>query len=353
MRLLKKRRLKTGMPPGSMVYVGEPVDTAVCLQVLTYDTQHLKVDDRKAGETDFESAEQTDSNQWVRVKGVHDQAVIRAMGERYAVDDLILEDVLNTDQRPRLEARDSYTFFTLRVLMPGGNGEIAKAQISFLLFPQTLVTFEEGDGLWMTPLFKRLESPSTRLRRFGVDYLMYAILDLIVDYYMECIEHLETQFEFLEETVIRLPEQKHVEQIFDLKQQSLQVRQAVRPVRDNLTSMLRSDTIVIKEDMRYYYNDLNDHLLHVIDHLDAQRELNIGLMDTYMSAISQRMNEVMKVLTVIATLFIPLSFFAGVYGMNFQYMPELEWRYAYPLFWGVVVILLVGLILFFKRKRWI
>lgn len=353
MRLRKRALKKTGMPPGSLVYVGEDMTTPVSVQVLSYDKNTLKIQDFEPENLNFESAEHTDMNQWIRVQGVHNVKVIGEIGSRYSVDSLIMEDILNTEQRSRVESRDNYTFFTLKVLTLNTDSEIVEEQYSFLLFRQTLITFEQRGGIWLEPVLKRLDMPTTRLRSYGVDYLMYAVLDLIVDYYMENVELLENRFERLEEEVSRQPRNEHVAQISDLKQQSLKVRHTVRPVRDNLSLMLRGDTREIKDNMIYFYNDLNDHLLHVIDHLEAQRELNVGLMNTYMSAVSQRMNEVMKVLTVIATLFIPLSFFAGVYGMNFEYMPELGWRYSYPLFWLFVLILLAGLIAFFKRKQWI
>ena len=353
MRLLKRSLKKTGMAPGSMVYVGKDVSTPVSVQVLTYNKTSLDIQDLKPDHIEFESAEKTDMNQWIRVRGVHKEEVIREIGGRYSLDALIMEDILNTMQRPRIESREDYTFFTLKVLTLTSESGIIEEQYSFVLFQQTLITFEQGDGDWLQPLLNRLDATSTRLRRFGVDYLLYALFDLVVDYYMECIEFFENKVEYLEEVVIRQPENEHVEQILDLKQQSLRLRQTIRPVRENLSQMLRNDTAGIKDDMVYYYNDLNDHLLHVIDRLEVQRELSIGLMDTYMSAVSQKMNEVMKVLTVIATLFIPLSFFAGVYGMNFEYMPELSWRYSYPVFWGGVMLIFIGLVVFFKKKRWI
>ncbi len=349
----RKSAVKVGLPPGSMVYTGEQKLFPVTIELTTYNTETISHLENIQPEQ-LSRKPTRGKVQWYRILGIHDVHLLRQLGERLKIDSLVLEDIINTSQRPKLEDYEDYIFITFKsITVENTSGEFKMEQLSMLLFNDVLLTFHEGDRSLVNPMLKRLEQLKSRARQRNADYLFYALLDLTVDHYLASLEMFEEKYEQLEYEVSVEPEQKQVEHIQNLKRELFNIRRVIRPFREAINALYKEEFDQIEESTKIFIRDLNDHMLQVTDSLEHQRELVSGLMDTYLSNVSNRMNEVMKVLTIIATLFIPVTFFAGIYGMNFEYMPELGWKYSYPVFWLIVLVVFGGLITFFKRRKWL
>lgn len=352
--MIKRRKsaAKVGLPPGAMIYTGEEKSYPVTIELSEYNAETIS-HQRDIELEQLKTKPVRGKIQWYRILGVHDVDLLRQLGERLKINTLVLEDIINTNQRPKLEDYEDYLFITFKSISAKNSKEFRIEQISMLLFNDMLITFHEGDSSFVNPMLRRLQQPKSRARQRGADYLFYAILDLAVDHYLAFLEFFEEKYERLEDEVSVHPKTEHVEKIQDLKREWSNTRRAVRPFREAINALFKEEFDQVDESTKMFIRDLNDHMLQVTDSLENQRELVTGLMDTYLTNVSNRMNEIMKVLTIIATLFIPVTFFAGIYGMNFKYMPELGWKYSYPLFWLVVLIVIAGLIAFFKRKKWL
>lgn len=288
---------------------------------------------------------------WVNVDGLGDREVLTGLGEVFSLHPLALEDVINVHQRPKVEQYDQHLFVIARMLTLGQRLETE--QLSLFLGTGYVLTFQEHPGDCLDPIRERLRKAGGRLRRAGADYLAYALIDAVVDSYFPVLELFGERLETLEDEIVAHPDVSTVTQIHQAKRDLLTFRRAIWPERDALNALLRDDTPLVTAETRLYLRDCYDHTIRLIDILEVYRELASGLLDFYMSSISNRMNEVMKVLTVIATIFIPLTFIAGVYGMNFEYMPELRRPWAYPAVWGVMLLVAVGMLAFFRRRGWL
>ncbi len=302
---------------------------------------------------------------WLNVDGLGHAETLERIGERFALHPLALEDVVNVHQRPKFEAYDDHLFLIIRTPLAmvdapaSGPVGLHTEQVAICLGRDHVVTFRESVGESFEPVRHRLRNASSALRRRGADYLTYALLDAVIDAYFPVLETYGERLEVLETEVVRRPQRGHVTQIHDLKRDLLTVRRAVWPMRDLLAAMLRDDTPLIAEHTRVYLRDCLDHTIQLIDMIETYREIASGLVDIHLSSVSNRMNEVMKVLTIIATIFIPLTFVAGIYGMNFDpdvapwSMPELRWRFGYPMVLGFMFAAAIGLLLWFRRLGWI
>ncbi len=347
-----KSAKKLGLAPGSMVFTGQKQVTKIGISVTDYSHSFLK---RQQVERiqDIPKRKEHD-NQWIEIQGLHDVDLLNQLGNIYSIHPLILEDVLNVDQRPKVEDFDDYLFVAAKLVRFDEETEsLVQEQISMILLPNTIISFQETDVPFLNAIHERIENEKSRLRKYGIDYLLYAILDLLVDFYFLTIEQLEDRFETLEDDVMSRPQDAQVEEIHRLKRQVIAFRKAIRPLREVVSTLANEEQKLVNQMIEPFLRDLYDHSIQVSDSLETLRDLVSGLMDTYLSTLSNRMNEVMKVLTMIATIFIPLSFLAGVYGMNFEYMPELDYRYSYFILLGVMFSVLVLMLIFFKRKRWL
>lgn len=294
---------------------------------------------------------------WIDVEGLGDADMLARIGAAFRIHPLAMEDVVNVHQRPKIEAFDEHLFIVARMLSIE-EGRVEGEQVSVFLGRDFVLTFQERPGDCLEPLRARIRRPQSAIRRQGADHLAYAVLDALIDGYFPILESLGERMEGLEDEILRSPSTDDVTEVHEVKRDLLSVRRAVWPLRDALSAMIRDPSDLVRSDTRVFLRDCYDHSVQVIDTLETFREIASALMDAYMSAVSQRMNEVMKVLTLIATVFIPLTFVAGVYGMNFDTsspwnMPELRWKYGYAAFWGLIAVTTVTMVLVFRSRGWI
>jgi magnesium transporter len=291
---------------------------------------------------------------WVNIDGLHDVSVIEKVGERFGLHRLALEDVLSVSQRPKVEDFDNHFLFIGKMLSFDAESEsVVSEQLSLIVGPSYLFSFQERSGDVFEPVRERLRHGKGRIRSRGPDYLAYALIDTIVDNYFRIMEEIGDRIEDIEEQVLREPSIELMHRIHHLRREMLVLRRAVWPLRETLGQMYRGEIPHVEEQTRLYLRDAYDHAVQVIDTVETLREVLTGAMDLYLSGVSNRMNEVMKVLTVIATIFIPLSFFAGLYGMNFEYMPELGIRWAYPALLVFMAAVAGGMLVYFWKKNWL
>jgi magnesium transporter len=291
---------------------------------------------------------------WVNVHGVHEVEILEKFGNCFGVHPLVMEDILNTDQRPKIENYGEDLFIVLKMLSyDEKKGEISAEQVSLVLRSNAVLSFTEKEKGAFTPIQERLRSGKGRLRKMGADYLAYTLLDIIVDHYFAILEKLSEKIEELEEKLVTNPTTPILQKIQNLKREMIFLRKWVWPLREVISSLERGESSWIQEGTRFYLRDVYDHTIQVMDTVETFREVLSGMMDIYLSSINNRMNAVMKVLTIIATIFMPLTFLAGVYGMNFKHMPELEWQWGYPLLWVFMILIAVFMLISFRKKRWL
>ncbi|MCB0281468.1 MAG: magnesium/cobalt transporter CorA [Calditrichae bacterium] len=356
-KLNEKRSAKVGMPPGSYVYVGQKRVEQVKISAIDYDQQQFNTAVLNSiDETEIYRSRETIS--WINIDGLHDTSILEKIGLQYEINPLTIEDILNTHQRPKIEIFDHYILIILKMLNYKNNS-LQTEQVSMILGKNFLLTFQETEGDLFDPVRARIKNSMGRIRKSGADYLAYALMDVIVDNYFIVIESIGEEIENLEDKVLKKPTDDLVEKIHFLKRKILYLRRSVYPLRESITTLQQSQPNLVKKSTRQYIRDLYEHTIQIIDAIESTRDIVTSLLDLYMSSMSIKMNEVMKVLTIIATIFIPLSFLAGVYGMNFDTgispfnMPELEYRYGYLLFWFLTFLVAAGFMLFFKKKKWI
>lgn len=343
---------EVGLPPGSLVHVGEKRDHKPVIEVIDYGPDHLV---EREVENVAECAEYKDSDSvtWVNVTGVHEPKLVKEVGDRFGLHALLLEDVLNTRQRPKVEEYGDAVFVIARMIWYDSEQQLRSEQVSFVLSDSFVLSFQELPGDVFTPLRERLRSKSGRIRSRGSDYLLYALLDMLVDNYFLVAEQVGVSIEELEERILSNYSSQTINDVHSLKREVINLQRVVWPLREVTSHLLRTEHSAFAEDTLLFLRDLHDHSVQVIETMQLSREMINGMVDLSMSQASNRMNEVMKVLTIIATIFIPLTFIAGIYGMNFEYMPELSWYYGYFLTLGVMVLVTAGMLVFFRRREWL
>lgn len=351
-KLVVKRGKKRGAPPGTMVHIGRHAPETTSLQLFDYSIEDLR-EETLADPDSYQRLASNDRVTWLNIDGVNQAPVVEKLGAIFDLHPLVMEDILNTDQRPKVEDYDGYLYIVLRMLrFDKDQQQIHSEQVSLIMGDNFVLSFQEQPGDVFEAIRQRLRG-GRRIRFMHADYLTYALLDAVVDHYFEMLEHLGDQVEALEDQLIDEPGPDSLARIHHYKREMLLLRKAVWPLREVLSRLARDDSPLIDQETRLYLRDVYDHAVHVIDSIDTIRELLVGMLDLYMSSVSKRMNEIMKVLTIFASLFMPLTFIAGIYGMNFDVMPELHWRWGYP---GVMVLMLAifsGLLIAFRRNRWI
>ncbi len=350
----KRRESKTfGLPPGALVYVGGHKTEKVNINLLQYSNENF---DAKTIKEISEYSELPGKNMisWFNIDGLHNIDIIEKTGKTFGINPLVLEDILNTSQRPKYEEHDNFLYFVMKMLdYDLEKGEMTSEQVSLILEGNVLLSFQEYPGDIFEPVRNRIRSSLGRIRRSKGDYLMYTLLDTVVDRYFSILEITGERIEKIEDKLLDDPSREVVQEIYSIKRELLEMRHAVWPLREALNSAKRTDSSYISAEIKPFLNDLYDHIIQVIDTVETYREMVAGMMDLYLSSVSNKMNEVMKVLTIIATLFIPLTFIAGVYGMNFRYMPELDWKWSYPGIWIIMIVIFVILLSWFRRKKWL
>jgi magnesium transporter len=290
----------------------------------------------------------------VDVNGIHDVGLIGRMGEIFGLHPLLLEDVVSTHQRPKFEAHGEHLFFVLKMMLHDPEtGTIEMEQVSVVIGRGLVITFQERERDTFDPVRRRLADPATRVRQHGADFLAYALVDTVVDGYFAVLEWIGDRIEALEDRLIERPDQPTLRDVYHVKRSLVELRRAVWPLRDALGVMGRGDTPLIQAATLPYLRDVQDHALRVIDTIETFRDMTATLVEMYISGASQRLNEVMRILTVISTIFIPLTFIVGVYGMNFDILPELHWWWAYPVLWIIMLTIAGGMVAFFRRRDWL
>ncbi len=347
-----RKRKASGLPPGSLVFTGQQHRSQVDIHLVQYNEAAIEVNHEQGViPTPKQDIVGVD---WYDIRGLHDVALIEEVGKRFEVHPLILEDVLDTGQRPKFEEYPNGFFFTFRALkFREEAGEIEIEQVALFVEKGTVISFQERDDDLFEAVRQRLGAGKGKIRRRGADYLAYALADAVADNYFAILDQIEAQIEDLEAEIIANPQTSTKAKIHSLKYATLMLRKAVGPLREAVHRFSNCEHESIAEDTQLFVRDLHDHTIQVMDMVETSRDLLNGLYDLYSSEISFKMNRVMQLLTVVTTIFIPLSFLAGVYGMNFQNMPELQWEYGYLSLWAVMLLIAGGLLVFFRSQDWL
>jgi len=352
-RFLKRKSRTAGLVPGTPVYVGDRGAEEVRISVIDYDESQFE--EKRAGTVEecFPFTDKSTAT-WINIDGLHEIGIIEKLGEHFGLHPLVIEDIVNTGQRPKMEDFTDYIFVVLKMLgYDDKKMEVTSEQVSLVLGTNFVISFQEKPGDVFEPIRQRIRSAKGRIRKMGADYLAYALLDAIVDNYFSILEKLGDRVEGLEEELVSEPGPGTLQTIHSSKRELLFIRKSVWPLREVISGLQRGESPLISDGAEIYFRDVYDHTIQVIDTVETFRDMVSGMLDTYLSSLSNRMNEVMKVLTIIATIFIPLTFIAGIYGMNFEFMPELKWRWAYPAVWLVMAGVFLAMIMYFKRKKWL
>ena len=352
-RFIKKRAKKVGLPPGSLVHIGETKTHKVTISILNYDETQLHEKEVTTIEECFSFKDKPNVT-WIDIDGVHEVEILEKLGTCFGLHPLVLEDVLNTDQRPKIEDYGDYTYIVLKMISYNDKtNETIAEQMSLIIGSNFVISFQEKHGDVFDPVRERIRSDKGQIRKLGADYLAYSLMDTIVDNYFVIVEKLGERIEDAEEELVTNPTSQTLQSIHNLKKEMMFLRKSVWPLREVVNSLAREESALIKETTLIYFRDVYDHTIQVVDTIETLREMLSGMLDIYLSSISNRLNAVMKVLTIIATIFIPLTFIVGIYGMNFKYMPELEWHWGYYTVWIVMVLIGVLMLIYFRKKKWL
>lgn len=341
-----------GQPPGTLVLLGEPKQAPVTIDVMHYAEDALSEQRAATVERCSELAGRPGVT-WINVNGIHDLGIIEGIGQSFGLHPLTLEDLANPYQRPRVAEFPEYISFALKMLDYDEAAERLRIEhVSLILGQSSVISFLEDEGDLFDAVRERIRTGSGRIRALRADYLAYALIDTVLDHYFMAIERIGDHIEAVDLRILSDPTPDDIQAVHRLKRESLRLRRAVWPLRDEIASLARGESALIHPETTVFLRDLYDHTIQIIEMVETFRDLLGGIHDTYLSSVSNRMNEIMKVLTIIATVFIPLTFISGVYGMNFEYMPELGWRWGYFGVWGVMLAVSAGLLWFFRRRGW-
>jgi magnesium transporter len=348
----QKRSQKTGLAPGSLVHVGSQYTEKSRITIIRYNETFFE---EKEISTIKDSHLEKDKKEitWLNIDGLQDIKVFEDIGELFGLHPLVLEDILNTDQRPKTEDYGDYIYLVLKNFYGQEGDNLLSDQVSIILGKDFIISFQERESGLCDSIKDKMSKNKGRIRKEGADYLAHAIIDNIVDNYFIVLENLEEKIEDLEDNLVKDPSQSTLQTIHLLKRELIVLRKSLWPLREAVSSLQRSDSFLINKSTVVYFKDIYDHTVAIIDTVETFRDMLSGMLDIYLSTISNRLNEVMKVLTIIATIFMPLTFIAGVYGMNFKYMPELEYRWGYFGVLGVMLIVALLMVRYFRKKKWI
>lgn len=351
-KLVKSRSRTIGLPPGSLIHIGDKKRESTLMTLIDYTEESFE--QNQIGLKELESLQTRETGiRWLNVEGLSDINVLETVGRVFSLHPLILEDILNTDQRPKIDVNDDYIYITAKKLFYDKTlGEFDIEQVSFILGKNYVISISEKDTDVFEPVIKRLQQGMSRFRKLGADYLAYSLLDVIVDNYFTVIEGFGEKVELVEDEMVVRTSRQTLRTIHKLKRQILFLHKAVWPLREVLSFLERGESLLVQDSTEIYIRDLYDHVIQVMDTTETLRDILSSMLDVYLSSSSNRMNEIMKVLTIISTVFMPLSFIVGVYGMNLRNMPELNWPWMYPFLWLFMICISVSMLIFFKRKKW-
>lgn len=351
---MKKERVKLGLSPGTIVYTGKRGVEQVYIHTSNYN--ETKIEETVQSNKDKIVIGQQEDGlvQWIDMRGVHDAKLLELLGEKFAIHSLILEDIANVDQRPKFEEFANGNFFVMKSLQFDHDAiEIKSEQVAIFFRENLLISFQEAETDLFSSVRERLQKSSGRIRQRNSDYIAYALIDALVDNYYQLLDDIEINIDALEERILNRPDNTVKTRIHHLKKELLVSRKSITPLREAISKFAKSETSSVHDDTKMFIRDLYDHTIQVLDMVESYRDTINGLQDLYLSEISYKMNQVMQILTIISVIFVPLTFLAGIYGMNFDVLPELHWKYGYLYFWIFSVIILVLLLFYFRRKKWL
>lgn len=350
---MHRRSEKRGLPPGTLVHVGEETTDRVRVTTIDYDAEQCEEKEIRSIEECFPCKDRSTVT-WINLDGIHQVDLIRKIGRHFELHPLTSEDIVSTEQRPKVEDYGHYLFLVLKMLYYDNDDRTVKSeQISLVLTDTCVISFQERRGDVFDLIRERIRANKGRIRAMGADYLAYVLIDALVDNCFAIMETIGERVELIEDHLMTDPSPETLQSIHNLKREIILMRKAVWPLREVVSTLLRQESPLVKQATGVYFRDVYDHTIQVIDTIESFRDIVSSIVDIYLSSASNRMNEVMKVLTIIATIFIPLTFITGVYGMNFDHMPERQWRAAYPAVCIVMVLIAVGMLVYFRRKRWL
>jgi magnesium transporter len=353
LKVFRKASNKIGLPPGTLVHIGERKVEKTRITILDYDAGQFQEEEVETAEECFPFKDKPTVT-WINIDGIHEVEVIEKIGRHFNIHPLILEDILHTGQRPKMEDFEDYIFVVVKMLYYDDEAhEITSEQVSLILGSNFVISLQEREGDVFDPVRERIRKAKGRIRRLKADYLAYALIDTIVDHYFVVLEKIGERIEDMEEELITNPKPETLQNIHNLKRELIFLRKSVWPLREVISGLERGDSSLIDESTGIYFRDVYDHTISVADTVETFRDMVSGMLDTYLSSVSNKMNEVMKVLTIIATIFIPLTFVAGIYGMNFEFMPELKWHWGYFAALAVMVVVAIVMVIYFRRKTWL
>ena len=351
-KLVKEKLKKVGLPPGSIVHIGNKRDEKVKITIVDYCEAKFQEKEAKSVEECFPYKDKSTVT-WININGVHKMKVIEEIGKCFNLHPLILEDIVDTDQRPKIKDFGNYIFVILKMLYYDKNdNEMKVEQVSLILGKNYVISFQEREGDVFSSIRERIRKNIGRIRKAGADYLIYALIDAIVDNYFIITEKLGEKIENLEDKVISRPKPANLRVIHKLRRDLIFLRKSVWPLREVISILQRGESSLILESTNIYLRDVYDHTIQVMDTVETLRDIISGMLDIYLSSASIRMNEIMKMLTIIATIFIPLTFITGIYGMNFRNIPEIKWVWGYPVVLLGMLIIGIVMVIYFKRKKW-
>lgn len=350
-RLFPKKIRPVGLPPGSLLYTGKVDVGKICLSIIEY-TEDKFIEKKNASIKDCLEHIDTPSMTWIQVLGVSDPGMITSIGKHFKLHALVLEDIMSTGQRSKMDIYQDQVFIVVRLLQYEKE-KLKDEQVSIVFGPNYLISFLEGDKDIFEPIRERLYQGSNRIRKQGSDYLAYTLLDTIVDYYFVVLEQADNNLDDLEEELIHLPKPITLQKVQHAKRDMIVLRKAIWPMRDVVNRFLRLESPLISSTTQLYLQDVYDHIVQTIDIIEGFRDVVAGMVDIYLSNINIRTNDIMKVLTIVSTIFVPLTFISSLYGMNFEFMPELQTPWGYPLVLLIMISIAAGMLLFFHHKKWI
>ncbi|MFT4521979.1 MAG: magnesium transporter [Bacteroidia bacterium] len=351
-RIKQKQKLssKSGLPPGSFVHIGEEREAPVTITYTKYDQEHTQISVIK-NLTEINRSTDSFPVHWINIDGLTDKDLINEVGAKFNLHQLLLEDVLNTEHRPKVDEFDEHLFFTLKALHFNKETlEIDTEQVSVVLGKNYVISFQEKPQNAFEPIIHRMEEG--RFKNREADYLAYSLIDLIVDSYYNVMESIEEHLELIEDQLFTQPKASHLYSIQGLKRILQLLRKTVFPLREAIQKLQHSDTPFVMQTTQKYFRDLLDHTIHITESIDNHRDTNMGLKDLYLSSQSNQMNKIIHLLTLVSTIFIPLTFIVGVYGMNFDNIPELHNPNGYFYVWALMLVLTIVLVIYFKRRKW-
>ena len=351
-RITKNISIKKGLKPGTLIHIGTIKNKRPKVTLIEFGDEFYVRKELTNIEDKF-SEEESSHFKWINVDGLSDISIIEKIGEKFKLHPLLLEDVLNTNSRPKVEEYDNYVFTLIKSInFDSAKTELLEDQISLVIGDNYIISFQERNSRIFDTLIERIKKGKGIIRKAGIGYLCYSIIDTIVDNYFEVLEKIEDKIEALEEELISHPSKDILKNIYILKRELVFLRKSVWPVREVINNLQNTGNDYIKRDISIYMKDVGDHVIQVIDTIQLFIDIISGMLDTYLSSVSNKMNEIMKVLTIFSTIFIPITFLAGVYGMNFPNMPEYNLPWMYPLFWIVCVASTCSMLYFFRKRKW-